>query len=286
MPNSAQVNWEDIRYVLAVADHGSVAAAARALAVNHATVLRRIAAFEARQGIRVFDRTPRGYRLSADRRALVEAMRGAADALTEVDRMIDAERPRLGSGIRLTSTDAFCQAVLPPMIARVSAELGVAVDVLAGNAHLDLGRFQAHVTVRPALRLPDDLTGERAGEFRFGIYAAPGAGAEWLGLSGPLSRSSAGTWMQKHLGAGDETLSADSFTMLAALAAEGRGRTLLPVFLGDGWPGLVRTGMPADLAPVPIWVASHQDFARSGRLVRFRSRLVDELLAARERLMG
>ena len=42
--NSAQMNWDDIRYVIAVADHGSVAAAARALSVNHATVLRRIAA--------------------------------------------------------------------------------------------------------------------------------------------------------------------------------------------------------------------------------------------------
>ena len=37
-------NWDDLRFMLAVADNGSVSAAARVLGVNHATVLRRISA--------------------------------------------------------------------------------------------------------------------------------------------------------------------------------------------------------------------------------------------------
>ena len=41
-----KLNWDDLRYVLAVADTGSVNAAAKVLGVNHATVLRRIASFE------------------------------------------------------------------------------------------------------------------------------------------------------------------------------------------------------------------------------------------------
>ena len=49
MSKNAQTNWDDLRVVVAVAEHGSVAAAARVLEVNHATVLRRIAAFEERQ---------------------------------------------------------------------------------------------------------------------------------------------------------------------------------------------------------------------------------------------
>ena len=41
-------NWDNLRYVLTVAEHGSLSAAARALGVNHATVLRRVSAFEER----------------------------------------------------------------------------------------------------------------------------------------------------------------------------------------------------------------------------------------------
>ena len=43
-------NWDDLRFVLAVAEEGTVSAAARRLRVNHATVLRRVAAYEAATG--------------------------------------------------------------------------------------------------------------------------------------------------------------------------------------------------------------------------------------------
>ena len=39
-----RINWDDLRYCLAVAMEGSVTAAARKLAVNHTTVSRRISA--------------------------------------------------------------------------------------------------------------------------------------------------------------------------------------------------------------------------------------------------
>ena len=54
-------NWDDLRYVLAVAETGSLSAAARQMGVNHATVLRHVHAFEAAHGGPVFDRTPQGY---------------------------------------------------------------------------------------------------------------------------------------------------------------------------------------------------------------------------------
>lgn len=284
MAKSAQTNWDDIRFVIAVADHGSVAAAARALSVNHATVLRRIAAFESRQGIRVFDKTPRGYTVSADRRALIETMREASVALGQVDQMIDSERPNLQSGIRITSTDAFCHSLIAPMIAELSEEIDGQVEIISGNAHLDFGRFQAHITVRPTLELPQDLAGERAGAFRFGVYAAKKNVDRWLGLSGPLARSVAGKWMQKQ--ATQPAITATSFVTLANLAALGKGRVLLPAFLGDTWPGLRRIELPRDLQPTPIWVASHVDFARSGRLLRARKFLVTALLEKKDLLMG
>ena len=54
----AALEWDDLRYVLAVAEAGSLAGAARELRVNHSTVLRRIAAFEQQLGLRLFERLP------------------------------------------------------------------------------------------------------------------------------------------------------------------------------------------------------------------------------------
>ena len=56
-------DWDDIRFVLAVADTGSLNAAASRLGVTHATVLRRVAAFEQRHGRAIFEHAQSGYKL-------------------------------------------------------------------------------------------------------------------------------------------------------------------------------------------------------------------------------
>src|SRR6266704_1679871 len=59
------IDWDDVRYFLAVARGGSVRAAAAHLGVNHSTVLRRIAQLEERLGAHLFEKLPSGYRLTA-----------------------------------------------------------------------------------------------------------------------------------------------------------------------------------------------------------------------------
>ena len=59
------IDWDDVRYFLAVARGGSVRAAAERLGVNHTTVLRRIAQLEERLGAQMFEKLPSGYRLTA-----------------------------------------------------------------------------------------------------------------------------------------------------------------------------------------------------------------------------
>lgn len=66
------IDWDDIRYFLAVAREGSVRGAAKRLAVNHATVLRRIAQLEERLGAQMFDKLPSGYRLTAAAEEVIE----------------------------------------------------------------------------------------------------------------------------------------------------------------------------------------------------------------------
>ena len=286
MSSSAQINWDDLRFVLAVADQGSVSAASRVLRVNHATVLRRIAGFETRHGLKVFEKTATGYRVSPDRIALIEALRETNVAVGQVERMIEAVRPNLSSGIRVTSTDAFCQFILAPAVTALASELGLSVSVMAGNAHLDFTRLQADITVRPAIRLPDELSGERAAAFRFGIYSAPGGDTGWLGLEGGLARSAEGGGLRRAYRDAAPNLSSDSFLMLAAIAAEGRGRAILPVFVGDAWPGLQRQDILTDLDPIPVWVASHVDLAASGRLRRARGLIAEALATVEPRMMG
>ena len=55
------LDWDDLRFFLAVSERGSISGAAKFLNVNHSTVLRRLASLEKRLGVRVFDRLPDGW---------------------------------------------------------------------------------------------------------------------------------------------------------------------------------------------------------------------------------
>ncbi len=279
-------NWDDLRFVLAVAETGSVSAAARDLGVNHATVLRRIAAFEDRQGAPIFDRTPQGYQVHPSRLRVIEAAREVALAIDAMDRMIKGAQAELSGVVRVTSTDTFCVAILPEVLRDIKiASPGLRIELGCSNAHVDLARLHADIAVRPALRLPDDLRGEAAGQMVFAAYAPKSGGAEWLGLRGTLARSVAASWMQTHVSQSDAA-GADSFLVLRDMAAAGLGRAILPCCLGDGDSRLVRlSGLPP-IPPVPIWVAGHSDLSDVPRLRIVRRLLAAGLMARADRLTG
>src|SRR6185436_19246317 len=77
-----RMQWDDVRYFLILARNGSLSAASRSLRVEHSTVSRRVDALEKDLGVRLFDRLPRGWVLSAEGKDLVEvAQRIEAEAL-------------------------------------------------------------------------------------------------------------------------------------------------------------------------------------------------------------
>lgn len=263
-----KANWDDLRYVLAVADVGSVSAAARQLGVNHATVLRRINAFEDRNGAPVFDRTPQGYRVPAHAREVIEALRAVEAAVLGVERRIEGTRIPLQGEVRITSTDTFCHSLLPELLAPLCAEATeLRIELIAANAHLDPARLDADVTVRPAAALPEGLAGRAAARLDFAAYAIPGgAPLKWLGLRGALEGSAPGRWMAEAVKPEDQAGAADSFQTLKAMAVAGIGRAILPAMLGDPDPRLERLEGILPPLSVPIWVASHPDLAELPRI--------------------
>ncbi|NDV00617.1 LysR family transcriptional regulator [Pseudoroseicyclus tamaricis] len=279
-----QGNWDDLRYVVAVAETGSVTAAAKRLDVNHATVLRRITAFEEAHGTLVFRREATGYVVLPEQIHLIERAREAARAMEAVSL---AARGAGGgpAPLRLTSTDSLCQSVLPEILAELGAE-GLPIDLHAANHHVDLGRLAADLTIRPARALPDSLRGTKATSLGFAVYAAPGGAESWLALRGLLGKAVPPEWMGEVVGERPVRGGADSFPVLARMAATGMGRAMLPCILGDAEPGLRR--LPFDLSHIalPIWVATHAELVEAPRLVAVKARLVQGLRARSEALLG
>lgn len=271
-------DWDDLRFVLAVAQAGSLSGAARALGVNHATVLRRVSGFEARTGVTLFERAARGLSLAPRRQGVIAAMRKAEEAMLGVSRALTAAQSPVAGLVRVTSTDTLCQTLLPPIVARLIGEAeGLTIELSATNQHLDLARPQAHIALRASPEAPPGLFSEVAGTLGFAVYAAPGTARGWLVPSGPIRRAAPAGWIEENVDPARITGRADSFVVMGEMAAAGMGKAILPTILGARDSRLVRLpGLIPDFA-TRLWVTSHPDLAKVERIRVVRAMLIGAL---------
>ncbi|WP_242540418.1 LysR family transcriptional regulator [Trinickia mobilis] len=101
------VDWNDLRFLLAVARGGSAASAARVLGVSYATVLRRIQALEEGVGTPLFDRLQTGYVTTEAGLRFVEVGDAFERTLTGAQREVEGQSADLAGTIRFTTTDSI-----------------------------------------------------------------------------------------------------------------------------------------------------------------------------------
>lgn len=271
-------NWDDIRHVLAVVDAGTVSGAARALGVNHATVLRRIASFEQHHRVQIFAKSAQGYSVLPEYLPVAEALRGVQQAMEYVDTSLMGQTSRMKGVLRVTSTDTICERILPDALGKVAEQLpDLRITVISANNHLDLARSRVDLTVRPTDKLPDELFGQLVGYMPFGVYEREGGRNAWIGMTGDVGRGAIGQRILKEIGNDALAAKADTFVVAAALASRGVGRAVLPCFVGETKSGLRRVNLDIDWPSIPIWVASHVDLADAPRVRALQQKLAEEL---------
>ncbi|MDH3660663.1 MAG: LysR family transcriptional regulator [Alphaproteobacteria bacterium] len=293
-----RVNWDDLRFVLAVADQGSVASAARLLGVNHTTVLRRTHAFEEANKIRLFERLPTGYVLTAEGEQLVVAARSIDDTVAALERRIAGRDLKLEGVIRVTTTDTFMNSVLPRHLADFRRQHPrITIELALTNSRLNLTKRDADVAIRPARELPTPLVGKRVADVGFAIYAAKtylrthpadplAAGHAWLAGDELLANSPVASWMRRHVPDVEIAFRADSFVALHHAAAAGLGLAALPCCLGDAEPELSRLDAPTDDLETGLWVLTHLDLSKAARIRAFMEHMETALNKERRRLKG
>ena len=150
---TAGLDWEDIRYFVALARYGTLSETARRLRVNHATVARRISSLETLLGRTLFERRPDGYALSAEGKAVLDEARYMDEAALSVLRRLDAGT-ELSGMVRLTVGRVLAERFLIERL-RAFHELYPAIDleVIGGSRSVSLARRGADIALRVGRRL-------------------------------------------------------------------------------------------------------------------------------------
>ncbi|MBI2256090.1 MAG: LysR family transcriptional regulator [Proteobacteria bacterium] len=264
-------DWEDLHYFGVLAREGSLSAAARALRVDHATIARRVASLEADLHLKLVDRRPRSYELTAEGQrvaALTSRMEDAADAVLRLAR---AGQRDLAGEIALSAPPALLRAVIvPSLVALRHRHPGIVIDLIGEKRFASLSRREADIAVRLGRPEEPGLVARRVGTITFGLYAAPAyltivkpADFGFIAHDGEMTASPQQKWLGEI--AGDRPIvlrTADADAQMAAAQA-GIGIAALPDFLARGRTDLVAVKAAHPPLTRDIWLVVHEDLRRS-----------------------
>ncbi len=295
------MDWDDYRLVLAVAEGCSLMAAARRLAVVQSTAFRRLNALEKRLGVRLFERLAGGYVPSAAGRRVIAAAERMREAADEAERAVTGLDASLSGTVRVTAADSVGHALLVAPVARfLAAHPSLAVEVAIENRILALSRREADVALRAQRVTEPELVGRRLSGIAWTVYAArahaarhgaPRAPAEFarhrlIGWDEASASSPALGWLEHAAGGKAPVYRANSIVNQLRAAEAGIGLALLPCFLGDPSPALVRAmPPPAELAR-ELWIATHRDPRRTARVRAFMEFVGAAIIRERALLEG
>lgn len=264
------IDWQDLVHFSALARHGSLSGAARALGVDHATVGRRIAALEQTLGLRLIDRLPRSSPLTADGRAVADLVAGMEHSAEAIRRYARGAAAAPASVVRISAPPSVAGRIIAPAaVAFHQRHPGITLSLHGATGNLALDRGEADVAVRMTRPDDADLLVRRIGVMRFGLYATPAVAAlpdaEWafVGYDMALAQLTQQVWLESLLAGRPIVFRAsDVFGQLEAARA-GIGVVALPKFLGDADPALIRLSTSIPAPTRDLWLVTYSDLGRS-----------------------
>lgn len=268
------LDWDDLRFFLSVARHGSMSAAARALEVAQPTVGRRITALEKQLGAKLFAHTSAGQALSATGRRMVQhAERMEADALA-AERLSSGRDAGVRGQVCVTGSEWLVQRVLSLVVAPLLAEHAeLEVELKADTRPLNLARREADIALRPARFEHQEIIQREVAVLAFGLYASPAylakqgmpdfgeqcAGHKLIAMSQSLGTIVDVDFLPKVASAARVVARANGREPMAALASAGAGLAVLPRFLGDANGSLRLVPAPVPGPRRSLWLGVHRE---------------------------
>lgn len=269
--NAPMFDWENLRFFVAVAQSGSLSAAARRLKVDHATVSRRLSALEAELQVRLVDRLPRSCKLTASGKQVLElATKIEADAFA-IERITRAEQSPMHGKVTISVPPVLASNFFAKQLGAFS-ELhpGIQLAIASQAQSVSLGRREADI----ALRLfrpeePGNVT-RKLGKMPFALYASrdyahAAEPANWgfIAYEAQFADMPHQKWLLSV--AGDRRIACEvsDITTQQVAARTGIGVGGLPVFMGDDDPALQRLPFAGEPFHRDIWLVLHADLRHS-----------------------
>ena len=280
------LSWGNLRFALAIHRGGTLAGAARALAVQLTTVSRRLDALEREAGDRLFVRSAAGLRPTATGELLLAAAERVETEVLRAERALASRAPT--GPVRVAMTEVTAERLLLEGALQLE---GLEVELLTGNAPADIAAREAEVAVRLARPRGAGLVASRLGALEYGIYVSDAyvkrRGRPALAAlhehtvvlgSGELGAGPEGQWMAKAARGARVALRTNSLLALRAAILMGLGAGVLPITAAAKRPVQCVHAL-GRATRRDVWLVTHEDLRQSPR-VRAVADAVKKVLSA------
>ena len=277
------LDWDDLRFVLALRRAGSLGGAARLLKVEQSTASRRLTALESALGAQLVARTPEGLALNDAGNLVADLAQSIDGGVEELQRRIGGEDQRPEGLVRLSTTESFSPFLMGGLVPLRQEHPKIQVQLVVNSAALDLVRRDADVALRLFREKNPALVTRKIGVIGWSIYASQSyldrtgfvladagpdfslAGQAVVGYAGPAARSNGAVWLLEHCRAEDVVLSGESVVSVMTAVRAGIGLSVLPCFTAHGNAALVRL-TPAVVAQTEAFLVIPPDHRNTVRV--------------------
>ncbi|WP_420414203.1 LysR family transcriptional regulator [Roseibium sp.] len=259
------MQWDHLKTFLTFLREGSVRQAAKRLETTHSTVARQLKTLEADLGGPLFEPGAKNRELTPlGSRILPIAERMEKDAAS-IDRAAFAEDTSLAGPVRLSVSESLYLSVLAPVLGNFLQQFPMIIlELVMSDQLTSLPKREADVVIRITKSPPDNAVGRKLADSPMCLYAAPSYLENrpkldrWISIDYPLSKTPA---IPARIAA-----AVDSAVAATHMIRMGQGIGMIPCYLGDNDPDVVR--LPG-FDPVPdmaVWILTHTDLKTNPRV--------------------
>lgn len=284
------LDWSLLQGFLVLAETGSLSRAAPLLASSQPTLSRQLALLEAQLGQALFERSPRGLRLTAAGQALLPAARRMREGAQDLALALAGQEQSLAGTVRITASEIVSTYLLPSVLTGLrEAHPEIEIELVASNEVEDLIDRSADIAVRMVRPVQPTLVARKLADWPLGLFAhrryierhglptaTTMADHHWLGYdrSDQLLRgfAAAGLAVDRHF----FSLRCDSQVVVWESVRAGLGISVGMVQLAACDPDLLQVLPEVPVPPLPVWLTAHRELRDTPRL----RRVFDALAAA------
>ncbi len=295
------LDWNDIRYFLAIAREGSTIAAAKLLKVSQSTVHRRVEELQAHIGRQLVVRHSTGYKLTEVGTELVPSAERAEAAMASFERLATALNSGLTGTIVLTCADAVgFRLVKSGLLDEFQVRHpGIKVELLMSDRFLDIAKGEADVAIRAGRQSDASLVGRKLVDIPWGLFASSDyvgrhgaleaieeiANHQVIEMEGDIADTAPGRWLSANRRKAKVTGRCNSVTSALMSVRSGVGIAPLPIPLGAADADL-RLLLTLPNITISHYLLTHPDLRRMPRIEAFFEFMAEENAAVRRALTG